>query len=592
MVGLVLALAAVEASPASATITVANTNDSGAGSLRQAIATAGPGETIVLPASASHYSAVSAQLLIDKSLTITGAGARDTVIDAMGAPHRVIDITAGPVMISGVTVTGAKEAPEDGTGIDIEGSVSVALSRVSVSGNSVKQNSSGGGIESGGGTTLTIDASTIANNVGYNGGGLDVDGTTLITDSTIAGNHGGDLKNNGDAGGIENGGSLTLINDTIVGNECFNGGGCGGAIFGSATIENTIVAGNLGGNTTDETTVPSDCASAVTSTGPNLESEGGGCGFAAHGGIATATPLLAPLANYGGQTDTILPLPGSPAIDAAGSSGCPSADQRGVNRPLGLGCDIGSVEIGAPGASTGAATAVNTTIATLAGAADEDPAVATGTVFFQYGTSASYGSQTAAQSLAAGSSATPFSAALTDLAPGTVYHFRAVAGSVYGTAFGVDRTFVTTVPPRFIGPPLSLKLSSVTQSHARWRAGNALASVSRKRGRPPLGTSFSVTLSQGATLRLAFLQQRGGRKVKGKCLAPSGKNRGKPRCKRSLARGVLAVPGKAGANKIGFQGRVSRKVKLAPGSYTVVITAVAAGGQRSSPKRLSFTIVP
>ncbi len=586
-----LALAALAAGPAAATITVANTNDSGPGSLRQAIADAGPGETIVLPASASHYSAASAELLISKSLTITGAGARESVIDAMGAPHRVLDITAGPVTISGVTVTGAKEVPGDGAGIEISGTTPVSFSHVSISGNTVKQNSSGGGIYAGGGVTLTVDASTIANNVGYNGGGIEGGTTTLITNSTIFGNHGGDHKFNGDGGGLQNGGSMTLINDTIVGNECFNGGGCGGALFGTATAENTIIAGNLAGNTTDESTVPSDCDIALTSTGPNLEEEGGECGFATHGGIATATPLLGPLANYGGQTDTILPLPGSPAIDAAGSSGCPSADQRGVIRPLGLGCDIGAVEVAPPSAATAAATAVNTSTATLLGAAGEDPAVASGTVFFQFGTSASYGSQTAAQALAAGSSAAPFSAALAGLTPGTVYHFRAVASSPYGMAFGVDRTFVTPVPPSSTGLPPRVLVSNVTQLHSSWRAGNALASVSRKRGRPPLGTTFSLKLDQSATVRFAFAQQLRGRRVKGKCRAATPKNRSRPRCKRSVSRGVLSVPGKSGLNEVAFQGRVSRRVKLAPGSYTAVITAVGANGQRSGPKRLSFTIV-
>ena len=70
-VALVLALAGA-GSAAAATITVANANDSGAGSLRQAIAEASPGETIVLPASASHYAVTSAELVIAKSLTITG----------------------------------------------------------------------------------------------------------------------------------------------------------------------------------------------------------------------------------------------------------------------------------------------------------------------------------------------------------------------------------------------------------------------------------------------------------------------------------------------------------------------------------------
>jgi len=162
-----VALAAAPAgSIAAATITVANTNDSGAGSLRQAIADASPGDTIVLPASASHYAATSGELVIEKSLTITGAGARATVIDAMGEPHRVLEIAAGTVAISGVTITGAKESLENGAGVDIEGTASVTLSDVSVSGNTVKMIGDGGGIEANGGTTLTISDSTIADNVG------------------------------------------------------------------------------------------------------------------------------------------------------------------------------------------------------------------------------------------------------------------------------------------------------------------------------------------------------------------------------------------------------------------------------------------
>ena len=246
---LALALASASASAAAAgTITVANTNDSGAGSLRQAITEANPGDTIVLPASASHYAAKSAELVIEKSLTITGAGARDTVIDAMGEPHRVLKIAAGTVTISGVTITGAKESLQDGAGVDIEGTASVTLSNVSVSGNTVKMIGDGGGIEASGSTNLTINASTIADNIAYNGGGLNVFGTTVISDSTIAGNHGGDHEHNGDGGGVENGGSLTLSSDTITGNECFNGHGCDGGVFGKATVKNTIIAGNLAGN--------------------------------------------------------------------------------------------------------------------------------------------------------------------------------------------------------------------------------------------------------------------------------------------------------------------------------------------------------
>ena len=63
-------------SASAATITVSNTNDSGAGSLREAIAAAGSGDTIVVPPSASHYALTSAELAIGKSLTIAGGGTR------------------------------------------------------------------------------------------------------------------------------------------------------------------------------------------------------------------------------------------------------------------------------------------------------------------------------------------------------------------------------------------------------------------------------------------------------------------------------------------------------------------------------------
>ena len=56
-----------------------------------------------------------------------------------------------------------------------------------------------------------------------------------------------------------------------------------------------------------------------------------------------ADPMLAPLGNYGGPTQTMPPLPGSPAIDSAVASAL-TTDQRGYPRPVGLGPDIGAVE--------------------------------------------------------------------------------------------------------------------------------------------------------------------------------------------------------------------------------------------------------
>ena len=55
-------------------------------------------------------------------------------------------------------------------------------------------------------------------------------------------------------------------------------------------------------------------------------------------------PKIGPLADNGGPTKTRALLSGSPAIDAASAAACPATDQRGVARPQGAGCDIGSFE--------------------------------------------------------------------------------------------------------------------------------------------------------------------------------------------------------------------------------------------------------
>jgi hypothetical protein len=55
-------------------------------------------------------------------------------------------------------------------------------------------------------------------------------------------------------------------------------------------------------------------------------------------------PRLGPLVDNGGPTRAHVLLQGSPAIDAASTPDCPATDQRGVLRPQGAACDIGSYE--------------------------------------------------------------------------------------------------------------------------------------------------------------------------------------------------------------------------------------------------------
>jgi hypothetical protein len=55
--------------------------------------------------------------------------------------------------------------------------------------------------------------------------------------------------------------------------------------------------------------------------------------------------------------------------------------------------------------------------------------------------------------------------------------------------------------------------------------------------------------------------------------------------------GTLTFAGHSGTNKVVFQGSISRSKKLNPGRYTLVIVAMNSAGQRSAPRKLSFTIV-
>jgi len=95
----------------------------------------------------------------------------------------------------------------------------------------------------------------------------------------------------------------------------------------------------------------------------------------------------------------------------------------------------------APTVTTGAATDVTTTGATLNGTVNPNGAATT--VSFEWGTTTSYGETTAGQAVGSGTAPQAVSAALTGLAPCTTYHYRATATSAGGTASGEDANFRT-----------------------------------------------------------------------------------------------------------------------------------------------------
>jgi hypothetical protein len=98
-----------------------------------------------------------------------------------------------------------------------------------------------------------------------------------------------------------------------------------------------------------------------------------------------------------------------------------------------------------PGVSTGGASKVTITTATLNGKVN--PHAAATTYFFQYGTTPAYGSRTPDAAAGAGDKAVSAAAPIAGLGPNTRYHYRLVARNAVGTTVGGDRTFTTPKQP-------------------------------------------------------------------------------------------------------------------------------------------------
>jgi hypothetical protein len=137
--------------------------------------------------------------------------------------------------------------------------------------------------------------------------------------------------------------------------------------------------------------------------------------------------------------------------------------------------------------------------------------------------------------------------------------------------------------------PIAPSVQRASESAKRWREGKRLAKISRRAG-PPVGTTFSFSLNEPATVSFSFTRRASGRSVRGKCVAKSPKNAEHKTCKRTVADDTLSFTGNSGSNKVIFAGRISRSNRLKPGNYTLTITATNAAGH-SAPAHLTFTIV-
>jgi CSLREA domain-containing protein len=526
-------------------------------SLREAVlaANAGPGgDAIELPpgrvrlgvAGPGEDAAATGDLDLAKSVLLTGAGARATIVDAAGL-DRVFDVGPGATaLLADLTITGGA-ADDDGGGIRNAGALT--LLRTTVTGNEARVATSrnGGGIASSG--TLVVTQSTIAANRAVDGGGIDFTGTLSLTNSTIAVNVAGGPGSTGGGGGIHagTGAALNAANTTVAGNVAFGGAGSGGGIEApSATLANSIVANNLANASDQSATFADNCAvGTLTSQGHNL-SNGSDCGLTGTGDRQATDARLGPLADNGGPTDTEAPPAGSPAIDAG--AGCPGLDQRGLSRPRGGACDIGAYELAPPVVATAAAGRVGLTSAVLA--ATVDPGLRETSFRFEYGTTTAYGSLTLLQWAGAGNGALPVTALLTGLRPGTTYHFRVVATNPDGAAAGADQSFTTLDRTK---PVLSL------------------LRVSPGIFRPARGTTISFRLSEDATVTFKADRVLRGIRRGGRCVAGPRRRRFRPCTRYVPVRGSLVETAHAGQNSFHFDAKLSGR-PLAAGAYRLDAT--------------------
>jgi hypothetical protein len=219
------------------TLTVLNLNDSGAGSLRQALVSAAPGDTISFAVS-SQITLTSGPLVINQPLTISGPGAANLTVSGSNA-RRVFDINDVNVSISGLTVADGNAINGSGGGLSMFGDSSTTLTLIDcVFTNdhaSGSFNNNGGAVEITGDGTMNVTDSYFTNcSATANGGAIDSPGIFLtVTGSTFFNNAAG----NGGAISIGNA-SVSISNSTFCANSA---AGHAGAIFSVFNADYALV---------------------------------------------------------------------------------------------------------------------------------------------------------------------------------------------------------------------------------------------------------------------------------------------------------------------------------------------------------------
>jgi hypothetical protein len=284
-------------------------------SLREAVNYSPNGSLIIFAPGLSGQTIAlgGAQLGIDKALTIDASGLPGGLTVDANHTSRHFDVLFGKSLtLRGLTLTGGNAG-------------------------------SGGSITNVG--TLTLTKCTLTGNSASGGGGAITNiGNLKLTHCTLTGNF-----TSGTGGAIyDEFGTLSLNHCTLSGNRASHGG----ALYleeNSLTLHNTIIAGNAAPLAPD---VRDDGFSSGAITGVNLLGELAGSTLTAGATIFTGDAKLSPLGHFGGPVQTLHPLVGSPAIDAADSDDPGGTDARGFARfvdgdaNFSTLLDIGAVEAG------------------------------------------------------------------------------------------------------------------------------------------------------------------------------------------------------------------------------------------------------
>ena len=371
------------------TLTVTNTDDSGPGTLRAALANAADGDTInfLLPAPATIL-LTNGELLVSNNVNIVGPGANHLAVAAdrsVFPGSRVFHIASNSVVnLSGLTITNGYARLNNGGGI-LNDHAKLTVNSCTLSGNAASR--CGGAIMNDQGLLVIANSTLINNGVAsyggaiYNDGQFSTNASLLVSNSTLSRNgayvSGGGLFNNAGSGAA----SVRIVNSTLSGNypgesrtggdiwnESWSGGSATLQIFNSTlNLSSSIHNGSYGGSARLEigSTILNGPnfgelidgqSGTVTSLGYNLSSNNGG-GFLTNATDQINTdPMLSPLQDNGGPTFTHAPLPCSPAIDKGKNFSGSATDQLGVARTIdyavanafgGDGTDIGALEMAA-----------------------------------------------------------------------------------------------------------------------------------------------------------------------------------------------------------------------------------------------------